>query len=121
TTLLGLLGGDDGGGLSARFVLEVDVEPLTGQFALSDLADRALRLKRAQDAEIVFGVLGVVLGQNAVARGCGVARQLHIAFVDGLGVATDLDVLRTLRVPRTVRICGVGVVAAAGLPVASAL
>ncbi len=94
-----MLSSDDRGGLSARFVLEIDVEPLASQFALGDLADRALRLKRAQDAEIVFGVLGVVLGQNAVASGCGVARQLHIAFVDGLGVAPDLDVLGTLRIP----------------------
>jgi len=72
----------------------------------------------------VFGVLGVVLGQDAVAGGRGVARQLHIAFIDGLGVAADLDVLGALRVPGTVRIGGVGVAvaaAAAGLPVASAL
>src|SRR5690606_13002734 len=47
TALLGLLSGDDRGGLSARFVLEIDVEALARQFALGDLADRALRLKRA--------------------------------------------------------------------------
>src|SRR5690606_8214136 len=51
TALLSLLGGDDGGGLGARLVLEVDVEALAGLFALRDLADRALGLKRAQDAE----------------------------------------------------------------------
>src|SRR5690606_939125 len=117
---LGLLGGEDGGGLGARLVLEVDVEALSGQLALGDLGHRPRRLQGAQNAEIVLGVLGVVLGENAVAGGGGVARQLHVALIDGLRVAANLDVLGALGVPRTVRIGGVGV-AAARLPVASAL
>ena len=119
---LGLFSGDDGRGLGAGFVLEIDVEALSRQFALGDLGHGTRGLERAQDAEIVFGVLGVVLGQDPVAAGRGVARQLHIALIDGLRVAADLDVLGALRVPGTVRIGGVGVVvAAAGLSVASAL
>src|SRR5690606_499391 len=66
---LGLLGGEDGGGLGPGLVLEIDVEALAGQFALGDLGHRARGLQGAQDAEIVFGVLGVVLGQDAVAAG----------------------------------------------------
>ena len=95
----GLLRGEEGGGLGPRLVLEIDVIALVGQFARGDLADRPLRLQGAQDAEIVFGVLEVVLGQNPVTRRTGVAGQLLVALVDGLGVAADLDVLGTLRVP----------------------
>ena len=119
----GLLRGEEGGGLGPRLVLEIDVIALVGQFARGDLADRPLRLEGAQDAEIVFGVLEVVLGQNPVARRTGVAGQLLVALVDGLGVAADLDVLGTLRVPRTVgvRRIGIAATAATGFPVATAL
>ena len=117
----GLLSGDEGGGLSARLVFEVDVEALVRQLARGDVGEGLLRLERPQHAIIVLGVLLVVFGQHPVAGGRGVARQLLIALVHGLRVAADLDVLGPLRVPRTVRIGVVGVVGAAGLPVASAL
>ena len=38
---LGLLGGQDGGGLGAGLVFEVDVEALSGQLALGDFGHRS--------------------------------------------------------------------------------
>ena len=115
-----LCSGHERGGLGPGLVLEVDVETLVGQFARRDLGHRPLRLQGPQDPEIVLGVLEIVLGQNPVARRGRVAGQLLIAFIDGLGVAPDLDVLRPLRVPRTVRIGSIRI-AAARFPVAAAL
>ena len=117
----GLLGGQEGGGLCAGFVFEIDVEALVRQFARGDVREGPLRLKRAQDAVIVFGVLLVVFSQNPVAGRRGVAGQLLIPLIDGLGVAPDLDVLGALRVPRTIRIGVVGVIRARLVPIASAL
>src|SRR5690606_2980645 len=87
--------------------------------ALGDFLERPLRLKRAQNPEIVLGVLQIVLRQNPVAGRGRVPRQLLIALIDGLGVAAHLDVLGALRVPGTVRIGAVALIA--GLPVAPAL
>ena len=52
----------------AALVLEVDVVAGRELVAADDLADRPLRLHGAQDAEVVLGVLQVVLRQHAVAR-----------------------------------------------------
>lgn len=117
----GLLGGQEGGGLGAGFVFEIDVEALVRQFARGDVREGPLRLERAQDAVIVFGVLLIVFSQNPVAARRGVTRQLLVAFVNGLGVAPDLDVLGALRVPRTIRIGVVGVRRPRLVPIASAL
>ena len=51
-----------------------------------------LGLRGAQDAEIMFGMLQVVLGHDRVARSLRVARQLHVALGDVSGVAADLHV-----------------------------
>jgi len=82
----------------------------------------SLRLKRPQDPEIMLGVLQIVFSQDPVAGRTGVACQLLVAFIDGLGIAPNLDVLGPLRVPGAVGVGAVGVAAiAAGLSVASAL
>ena len=40
----------------------------------------------------MLGVLQVVFGRDGIARGLGVARQLHVAFSDVGGVAADFHV-----------------------------
>src|SRR5437588_488880 len=51
-----------------------------------------LLLGRRDQAEIVLGVLVVVLGGDRVARGARIARKLEIFFRDVRGRAADLDV-----------------------------
>src|SRR5690606_5786134 len=119
--LLGRLGGGEGRGLGAGFVLEIDIEALAEGLAGGDVLHRALRLQGAQHAEIMLAVLQVVLGQHPVAGGKGVAGQLLVPLIDRLGVAADLDALGPGRIPRAVGIGAVLVAAAAGLAVASAL
>ena len=52
----------------AAFVLEIDVVAGSELVSPDDLADRPLRLHGAQDAEIVLGVLQIVLRQHPVTR-----------------------------------------------------
>ena len=62
-----------------------------------------LRLLRGQDAKIMFGVLQIVLGHDAIARGVRVARQLQILLVDMRRRPADLH-FRSVRIERTVRV-----------------
>ena len=80
------------------FVLEVDVVAGGELVAAEDLGRRPLRLEGAQQAEVMFGVLQVVLGQHPVAGGRRVPRQLLVLFENRLGVAADLHAVRTVRI-----------------------
>ena len=51
-----------------------------------------LRLRRRDDAEIVLGVLQIGLGQDRVAGGLGIARQLNVFFSDMGGGSANLHV-----------------------------
>lgn len=51
-----------------------------------------LRLGRRDNAEIVLGVLQIGLGQDRVAGGLGIARQLNVFFSDMGGGSTNLHV-----------------------------
>jgi hypothetical protein len=44
------------------------------------------------DAVVVFGMLEIVLGQNRVAGGLGVAGQLHVFFSDVRRIAANFDI-----------------------------
>jgi len=60
-----------------------------------------LRLGGRQNAEIVFGVLEIVLGHHRIAGRMGVSRQLHILFGNMGGIAAHLYVRTVaLIVPR---------------------
>ncbi len=76
--------------LAAALVLEVDVDARGEGVAPDDLGGWTLRLHRPQQAEIVFGVLQIVLGQHPVARRGGVARELLVLFEHVLGVPANL-------------------------------
>ncbi|SFZ85798.1 hypothetical protein SAMN02983003_2968 [Devosia enhydra] len=52
----------------------------------------ALRLGRRDDAEIMFGVLEIILRHHRVARSLRIARQLHVFFGDVGGIAAQLHV-----------------------------
>ena len=62
--------------------LDRDIDEMTAMlegymaFARGDLGHRPCGLERPQDAEVVLGVLQIVLGQNAVARTGRIAPQL---------------------------------------------
>ena len=61
-----------------------------------DTARRSVLLSEAlcrrDDAQIMLGVLVIVLGHHRVAGRLGIARQLQILLGDMLGIAADLDV-----------------------------
>lgn len=84
-----------------------------------------MRLQRAKQPEIVFGVLEIVLRQDPIAGGAGVARQLLIAFEDVLGVATHLHVVGTVGLERAIgvllRLAPAAAVAASAAAIATAL
>ena len=73
--------------------LEVDVKAGGLVVAAEDFAGRTLRLHGAQRAEVVFGVLQVVLGENPVPGRRSIAGELLVALEDALGGAADLDVV----------------------------
>ena len=77
--------------------LKVDLVGRIGVLA-DDVADGAIGLDGAQDAEIVLGVLQVVLGQNPVAGRRRVAGQLLVLLVDALGRAAHLDAFGAVRI-----------------------
>jgi hypothetical protein len=62
------------------------------------------RLHRAQQTEIMVGVLEIILAQHAVAGAGGVARILQIAFVDQRRWAAHFRALRTAALHRAVGI-----------------
>ena len=77
--------------------LEVDVKAGGLVVAAEDFAGRTLRLHGAQGAEVVFGVLQVVLGENPVPGRGSIAGELLVALEDALGGAADLDVVGSVR------------------------
>src|SRR6185437_9724603 len=77
--------------------LAVVVAILGGHFAvdarlLLRLALAELLLGRGDQAEVMLGVLVVILGGDRIAGRAGVTRQLHIFLGDVGGGAADLDV-----------------------------
>ena len=79
---------------------------------------RAQRLHGAHDAEIVLGVLQIVLGQHPVAGRLRVAGELLVLFVDVLGGAAHLDAVGAVGIERPV---GVVLRLAASAPAAAAV
>lgn len=123
--LLGFGGGLVGGlglGLGA-FVLEIDIEAGGELIAAEEFRGGPVRLHGAQQAEVVFGVLQIVLGQNPVAAGRGVARELLVLFKDELGAAAHLDPFGAVGIegPVGVLLLGLAPAAAAAAAVAAAL
>jgi hypothetical protein len=70
----------------AALVLEIDVVAAGELVTAHDLAHRPARLDGAQKAEIVLGVLQVVLAENPVAGGVRVTRQLLVLLEDVLAL-----------------------------------
>ena len=78
-----------------RKVLALVVAVLRGHFVLGArlrLVLAELLLGGGDQAEIMLGMLIVVLGGDRIAGGARVARQLHVFFGDVGGGAADLDV-----------------------------
>ncbi len=117
---LARLVGGFGLGLSA-FVLEIDVVARGELIAAEDLGGRALRLQGAQEAEVVFRVLQVVLGENPVTGRAGVAGQLLVLLEDVLGVAPDLHAVGAVRIERAVRVLRLVPAATTAAAIATAL
>ena len=108
----------------AAFVLEIDVDAGGEGIAAEDVAGRALRLDRAQQAEIVLRMLLIAFAQHPVAGGQRVARQLLVLLEHVLRGAADLDPVRAVRFERAVGIVlrlAASAAAAAAAPVAAAL
>ena len=115
-------GGGQIGGLGLRlgaFVLEIDVEAGGKVVAAKNFAGRPGRLHGAQQAEIVFGVLEIVLSKNAVAGRRGVTGELLIFLEDVLGVATHFRPFGAVGIERPVGVLGLRL-AAAATPAATA-
>jgi hypothetical protein len=109
--------------LGAALVLEIYVEARGELVATEDLAGRTLRLDGAQQAEIVFGVLQVVLAEHPVAGGVRVAGQLLVFLEDVLGVAPHLDALGPVAVEGAIGVLllRLATAATAAAPIAPAL
>ena len=71
-------------------VLDLDRLPFARRPAA--LGVRLGGLGGGDEAEIVLGVLQVVLGRDRIAAGVGVARELQVLLGDVVGVAADLHV-----------------------------
>ena len=128
-TLVGALGialrailgvGLGGFGLTA-FVFEIDVIAGDELVPANDVGQRALRLHRAHDSKIVFGMLQVVFSQDPVTGGVGVARQLLVFFINMLGSAPHLDAVRSIGVESPVGVMLRLAAAAAATPAAIAV
>ena len=122
---LGRLAGFGGGQIGSlglclgAFVLEIDVEAGGKVVAAKNFAGRPGRLHGAQQAEIVFGVLEIVLSKNAVAGRRGVTGELLIFLEDVLGVATHFRPFGAVGIERPVGVLGLRL-AAAATPAATA-
>ncbi len=105
------------GGFGFGLLIEIDVEAGRERVALQEFRHRPLRLHLADHAEVVLRMLQVVFGQDAVAGRIGVAGQLLVFFVDGLGVAAHLGAFGSVRLVGPVGV----VLIARGFAVAVAL
>src|SRR5206468_2735922 len=106
--------------LGAALVLEVDVVARGEGVTPHDLAGGLVGLHRADDAEVMLGVLQVVLAEDPVAGGRRVARQLLVLLEHVLGVAADLDVVGPIGLERAVDVV-LGLAAAAATAAATAV
>ena len=88
--------------LGAALVLEIDVVAGSEGVAPDDVADRPGRLGGADQAEIMFGVLQIILRQHPVTAAGRVARQLLVLVKYVLSIAANLDPLGTIGIERTV-------------------
>jgi hypothetical protein len=110
-----------GFGLSlGAFVLKIDVEARGEMVAAEDFAGGSRRLHGAQQAEIVFGVLQVVLAEDPIAGRRGVSGELLVFLEDVLGVAADLRALGAVGVKRPIGVLSLGLAAAAAAAATSA-
>ena len=87
---------------AAVLVLEIDVVAGNELVPVHDLGHRTLRLHGAQGAEIVLGVLEVVLGQDPVAGGTRVAGELLVLLVHVLRGAANLHPVGPVGIERPV-------------------
>ncbi len=77
-----------GGLLGDSWLFAISIGGLGG---LLGLPLRLLRLSRRHDAVIVLGMLEIILGHHAVARGVGVTGELQVLFIDVRSRATNLN------------------------------
>jgi hypothetical protein len=110
-----------GGGLGTALVFEVDVEAGGKRIAAQDFRGGTLGLHGPNDPEIVFCVLQVVLSQNPVTCGCRIPGQLLVFFEDVLGVAADLDAVRTIGLKSPVGVLRLRFAATTAAAIAAAL
>ena len=87
-------------GDAAEIFVVLDLDRLPFARRPAALGVRLGGLGGGDEAEIVLGVLQVVLGRDRIAAGVGIARELQILFGDMVGVAADLHV-RPIRFVRT--------------------
>lgn len=99
--------------LGAALVLEVDVEAAGIGIAAENLGGGLGRLHGAHGAEVVLGVLQVILGQHAVAGRGRVPGELLVLFENVLGVAAHLHAVRAIGVEGPVRVLLLRLAAAA--------
>ena len=86
----------------AALVFEVDVVARRKLVATQNLAGRPAGLNRPKQAEIVLGVLQIVLAEHSVAGRIRVARELLILLEDVLRIAAHLDPLGAVRIESAV-------------------
>ena len=86
----------------AALVFEVDVVARRKLVATQNFAGRPAGLNRPKQAEIVLGVLQIVLAEHPVAGRIRVARELLILLEDVLRIAAHLDPLGTVRIESAV-------------------
>ena len=79
-------------GDAAEILVVLDLDRLPFARRPAALGVRLGGLGGGDEAEIVLGVLQVVLGRDRIAAGVGVARELQILLGDVVGVAADLHV-----------------------------
>lgn len=119
----GFSGGCVGGfglGLGA-FVFEIDVETGGEVVAAEDFTGRAGGLHGPKKAEIVFGVLQIVLAENPVAGGRRVPGQLLIFLENVLGVAAHFGPFGTIGIEGSVGVLRLRLAAASATPAAAAV
>jgi hypothetical protein len=104
-------------GVRIGLFVHIDIEARGEHVTAGDVRSRSGGLKHPQDAEIVLGVLQIVLRQHPVASRGGVSGQLAVLVVHMLGVAADLHIVRTVGIEGAVdvltRLAAVAAAAAA--------
>ena len=78
-----------------RFSFKIDVIGCD-LIATDDLGHRTIGLNGTNNPEVMFRMLQIILGQNAITGRRGVACELLIFLKNGLGWAAHFDVLRPI-------------------------